>query len=95
LKERSLSGEGILFYYETLGQRIRHPAGRRPLLLWYATSDNKTKALIPHLSFAIVGKVNILENSIMQRFAKVFQSNDAIVAAITLPKFKLRWVDDQ
>ena len=65
------------------------------LLPTIQTILKKTKALIPHLSFAIVGMVNTIENSIMQRFAKVFQSNDAIVAAITLPKFKLRWVDDQ
>ena len=55
----------------------------------------KIKSLISDLSSATVEMVNTIESSIERRFAKVFQSNDAIIVAITLPKFKLRWVDDQ
>ena len=59
------------------------------------TIIKKIKALIPQLSTATVGLVYTIESSIKHRFAKVFESNNAIIAAITLPKFKLKWVDDQ
>ena len=36
-----------------------------------------------------------IENAINQRFEKVFDSKDAIISAITLPKFKLKWVELQ
>ena len=36
-----------------------------------------------------------LEEAINQRFEKVLDSKDAIILAITLPKFKLKWVELQ
>lgn len=65
------------------------------LLPTLETIIKKIKALIPQLSTATVGLVYTIESSIKHRFAKVFESNNAIIAAITLPKFKLKWVDDQ
>ena len=59
------------------------------------TIIKKTKALVPQLSPVTVGLVDAMESSIKHRFTKVFESNNAIIAAITLPKFKLRWVDGQ
>jgi len=34
-----------------------------------------------------------LEDAIKRRFEKVLDSKDAIISAITLPKFKLKWVE--
>ena len=38
------------------------------------------------------GLVRAIEDAIRYRFEKVFQNDGAILAAITLPKFKLKWV---
>ena len=65
------------------------------LLPTLETIIKKTKALVPHLSPITVGLVDAIESSIKCRFAKVFESNSAIIAAVTLPKLKLRWVDNQ
>ena len=42
-----------------------------------------------------VGLINEMESSIKCHFAKAFESNKAIIAGVTLPRFKLRWVDNQ
>lgn len=36
-----------------------------------------------------------LEDAIKRCFKKVLDSKDAIISAITLPKFKLKWVELQ
>ena len=36
-----------------------------------------------------------LEDAINRRFEKVLDSKDAIISAITLPKFRLKWVESQ
>jgi len=36
-----------------------------------------------------IGLTGAIENAIRHRFEKVFQNDDAILAAVTLPKFKL------
>ncbi|KAI4832197.1 hypothetical protein KUCAC02_015172 [Chaenocephalus aceratus] len=41
------------------------------------------------------GLPEAIAQAIKKRFASVLESNDAMLAAVTLPKFKLRWVRDQ
>ncbi|XDV11624.1 hypothetical protein PO909_000513 [Leuciscus waleckii] len=41
------------------------------------------------------GLVCVFLQAIKTRFASVLESNDAILAAVTLPMFKLRWLRDQ
>ena len=41
------------------------------------------------------GLADVVESSIKKRFRKVFDSKDAIIAAVTSPKFKLKWVESQ
>ena len=55
----------------------------------------KTKAKIPNLSIMTTGLAYAVESSIKKRFSHVFDSKDAIIAALTLPKFKLKWMDSQ
>ena len=42
-----------------------------------------------------IGLVGLIESSLKRRFGCTFGSKNAIIAAISLPKFKLRWIDDQ
>ena len=55
----------------------------------------KTKATTIQLSSMTTGLAFSIENAINQRFEKVFDSKDAIISAITQPKFKLKWVELQ
>ena len=41
------------------------------------------------------GLVHAVEDSIKQRFSGIFDSKNAIISAMTLPKFKLKWVELQ
>jgi len=52
-------------------------------------------ALKPDLSSMTIGLAGAIENAIRHHFHKVFQNDSAIIAAITLPKFKLKWVECQ
>ena len=49
----------------------------------------------PDLSTITTGLTDTLESAIKKQFRQVFDSKDAIIAAVTLPKFKLRWVESQ
>ena len=55
----------------------------------------KAKNLILNLSIMTTGLAYALESSIKKRFSHVFDSKDAIIAALTLPKFRLKWMDSQ
>ena len=41
------------------------------------------------------GLAGAVEDAIRDRFQKVFQNDNAIIAAITLSKFQLKWVESQ
>lgn len=41
------------------------------------------------------GLVYAIESSVKRRFDHVFDTKDAIIAALTVPKFKVKWVDSQ
>ena len=55
----------------------------------------KVVALKPDLSSMTVGLAGCVEDAIRIRFQKVFNDDNAIIAAITVPKFKLKWVETQ
>ena len=42
-----------------------------------------------------VGLVTSIDSAINRRFNQIFDSHDAIIAAVASPKFKLRWVEKQ
>ena len=42
-----------------------------------------------------IGLAGAVEDDIRDRFQKVFQNDNAIIAAITLPTFKFKWVELQ
>ena len=52
----------------------------------------KVVALKVNLSAMTIGLAGAVEDAIRARFQKVFNDNNAIIAAITVPKFKLKWV---
>ena len=55
----------------------------------------KVVALKPDLSSMTVGLAGCVADAIRTRFQKVFNDDNAIIAAITVPKFKLKWVEAQ
>ena len=55
----------------------------------------KKVVLKPDLSSMTVGLAGCVEDAIRTRFQKVFNDDNAIIAAITVPKFKLKWVETQ
>ena len=65
------------------------------LLPTLTTIIKKTKAEVPNLSSMTTGLAYAIESSIKRRFSHVFYSKDVIIAALTLPKFKVKWVDSQ
>ena len=60
------------------------------LLPTLETIVKKTKAIKPELSSMTMGLADCIEASILRHFSGIFDSKRAIIAAITLPKFKLR-----
>ena len=52
-------------------------------------------SLKPNLSNMTTGIVDAIQASIETRFKNVFESRNAILATVTLPNFKLRWVNSQ
>ena len=65
------------------------------LLPTLETIIKKTKAEVPNLSAVTTGLAYAIERSIKSRFSHVFDSKDAIIAALASPKFKVKWVDSQ
>ena len=59
------------------------------------TICKKTKASLPKLSAMTTGLVYAIESAIKERFANILDSKDAIIAAVTFPKFKLKWIELQ
>ncbi|KAJ8364869.1 hypothetical protein SKAU_G00137000 [Synaphobranchus kaupii] len=55
---------------------------------------SKTLEMKDDLTVA-TGLPEAIVQAIKRRFASVLESNDAMLAAVTLPKFKLRWLRDQ
>ena len=65
------------------------------LLPTFHTIIKKTKAEIPRLSAATAGLAYAIESSIKKRFINTLDFKEAIIAALVLPKFKMKWVDSQ
>lgn len=65
------------------------------LLPTLETIIKKVVALRPDLSSMTIGLTGAVEDAIRDRFQKVFHDDKAIIAAITVPKFKLKWVEPQ
>jgi len=59
------------------------------------TVIKKLVALKPDFSSMTIGLAGAIENAIRHHFQKVFQNDNDIIAAITFPKFKLKWVESQ
>ena len=65
------------------------------LLPTLETIIKKMKTKKSELSPTIVGLVDSIDSAIRQRFSALFDSHDAIIAAVASPKFKLKWVEAQ
>ena len=55
----------------------------------------KVVTLKSDLSSMTVGLAGCIEDAIRIRFQKVFNDDNVIIVAITVPKFKLKWVETQ
>ena len=65
------------------------------LLPTLSTIIRKTKAALPQLSSMTTGVAQTVQNAIEKRFSHIFESKDAIIATVTSPKFKLKWVESK
>jgi len=65
------------------------------LLPTLETILKKVRAMKSEISSTALVLAICIENSIQQRFSRVFESRDAILSAISHPKFKLKWVEGQ
>ena len=54
-----------------------------------------TRYMKPNLSITTTGLAYSIEDAITHHFESIFDFKEAILAAITLSKFKLRWVETQ
>ena len=61
----------------------------------YTRLSKKPKAEIPNLSAATTGLAYAIESAIKRRFVDIFESKEAIIAALVSPRFKIKWVDSQ
>ena len=59
------------------------------------TIIKKTKAALPHLSTLTTGLTQAVNSAIEKWFSHILDSRDAIIAAVTSPQFKLKWVESQ
>ena len=64
------------------------------LLPTLETILRKTRAMKPEISMMTLGLAVCIEDSIKRRFNRVFESKNAILAAVSMPKFKLKWVEE-
>ena len=55
----------------------------------------KVRTIKSEISLTTLGLAICIEDSIQQHFSRVFESRDAILSAISYPKFKLKWVEGQ
>ena len=62
-------------------------------LLWKRSLKNR--GIKADLSIMTAGLAVSIEGAIKRRFRIIFDSKEAILAAITLPKLNLRWVETQ
>ena len=65
------------------------------LLPTLETIIKKVKAVKPKLLSMTTGLVDCIENAIKRRFQILFKSINPIMAAVVLPKFKVKWVKSQ
>ena len=65
------------------------------LLPTLETILKKVRAMKPEISSTTLGLAVCIEDLIKRRFSRVFDSKDAIIAAVSILKFKLKWVEGQ
>ena len=65
------------------------------LLPTLETILKKVRVMKPEISSTTLGLAVCIEDSIKRRFSRLFDSKDAIIAAVSIPKFKLKWVEGQ
>ena len=65
------------------------------LLPTLETVLKKIRGIKVDLSVMTTGLASSIEDAIKHRFRSIFDSKEAVLSAITLPKFKLRWVETQ
>ena len=65
------------------------------LLPTLETVIKKLVAVKSNLSSMTIALPDAIEEAIRHHFQIVFQTDSAIIAAIILPKFRLKWVDSQ
>ena len=93
LKEHCATLEPLSRGLDVLQEENRSYYGT--LLPTLTTFVKITKAEVPNLSSMATRLACAIESSIKRTFSHVFDSKDVIIAALTLLKFKVKWVDSQ